>query len=65
MGLDVQDKISLGFGDTDELVKSAINRFSEYICLETQANSYHISDSLADGVDLEIDHHKLKIKIEA
>jgi isoleucyl-tRNA synthetase len=64
MGLDVQDKIQLGFGDTDELVKAAINRFSDYICVETQANSYEISESLTDGTDLEIDHHKLKIKIE-
>lgn len=64
MGLDVQDKIRLGFGDTDELVKAAINRFSDYICVETQAKSFDIIDSLPEGSDLVIDQHRLKIKIE-
>ncbi|MEN8250369.1 MAG: isoleucine--tRNA ligase [Bacteroidota bacterium] len=65
MGLDVQDKIQLGFGDTDDLVKAAISRFGDYICVETQAKSYELKDNLPDGTDLEIDQHKLKIKIEA
>jgi isoleucyl-tRNA synthetase len=65
MGLEVQDKINLKFGNGGSHVDAALSRFSDYICTETQANSLTVADDLTDGIDLEIDHHKLKIKIEA
>jgi isoleucyl-tRNA synthetase len=65
MGLEVQDKISLSFGNSDPQISSALNRFSDYICIETQAESFAIKDDLQDGIDLEIDKYKLKLKIEA
>jgi len=65
MGLEVQDKINLSFGNADPLINAALNRFSEYICIETQANSFEIKDDLAEGTELEIDKFKLKLKIEA
>jgi len=65
MGLEVQDKIILKFGNGGSHVDAALSRFSDYICTETQANSLTVADDLTDGIDLEIDHHKLKIKIEA
>ena len=65
MGLEVQDKINLQFGNGGAEVDATLNRFSEYICTETQANSLTIAENLAEGMEMEIDHHKLKIKIEA
>ena len=64
MGLEVQDKIKLIFGNNDPQINSALNRFSDYICIETQANSFEIKDELLDGAVLEIDKYKLKLKIE-
>ena len=64
MGLEVQDKIKLIFGNNDSQINSALNRFSDYICIETQANSFEIKDELPDGAELEIDKFKLKLKIE-
>ena len=65
MGLEVQDKINLSFGNSDSEISTALNRFAEYICIETQAKSFAIKDDLRDGIDLEIDKYKLKLKIEA
>ena len=65
MGLEVQDKIHLTFGDLDDQVKTSLKQFEEYICIETQANSLDIVDDLQGGDDLEIDHYKLKLKIKA
>lgn len=64
MGLEVQDKIKLNFGNDDTFINNMFSRFSDYICTETQANSLIVNKDLADGHDLEIDRHKLKIKIE-
>lgn len=65
MGLEVQDKISLTFGNLDEQVETSLRKFEKNICVETQANSFTIVENLVDGDDLEIDHYKLKLKIEA
>jgi len=64
MGLEVQDKIKLKFSNIDEHINNSLKLFKDYICLETQANSLDILDSLKDGTELEIDHYKLKLKIE-
>jgi isoleucyl-tRNA synthetase len=65
MGLEVQDKIDLSFGHSDSQISAALNRFADYICSETQANSLVVDDALQEGTDLEIDSYKLKLKIEA
>ena len=65
MGLEVQDKIILSFGNNDPHIASALVKFKDYICIETQANSLTVHDDMPDGEDLEIDHYKLKLKIEA
>jgi isoleucyl-tRNA synthetase len=65
MGLEVQDKIDLSFGKADPQINTALNRFSEYICIETQANSLEVIEDMQEGTDLEIDKYKLKLKIDA
>ncbi len=65
MGLEVQDKIKLNIGNTDPLVGQALDRFANYICVETQAKEFNVAEELAEGAELEIDAHKLKLKIEA
>ena len=57
--LPVQDKINLSFGNSDPQISKALNRFSEYICIETQANSFEINDNLEGGTNLEIDHYSV------
>ncbi|MEQ8478680.1 isoleucine--tRNA ligase [Fulvivirga sp.] len=65
MGLEVQDKINILIEKNTDLVNAALEANKEYICTETQALSLNISDSIVDGSLLEMDEHKLKIKIEA
>ena len=65
MGLDVQDKIKLFFANVDELVATTLQNFGPYICAETQALDLQVKDTLADGTVIEIDEHKINLKIEA
>jgi len=65
MGLEVQDKIKINIEKNTELVNAALEANKEYICQETQALSLDITESLVDGNLLEMDEHKLKVKIEA
>lgn len=65
MGLEVQDKINIIIEKNTDLVNAALEANKEYICTETQALSLNISESIVDGSLLEMDEHKLKIKIEA
>ncbi|TRX53691.1 isoleucine--tRNA ligase [Fulvivirga sp. M361] len=65
MGLEVQDRITINIEKNTELVNAALKANKEYICQETQALSLEIPDQLADGILLEMDEHKLKVKIEA
>ncbi|MDX1627080.1 MAG: isoleucine--tRNA ligase [Fulvivirga sp.] len=65
MGLEVQDKIKINVEKNTDLVNAALEANKEYICQETQALSLDLTDSLADGSLLEMDEHKLKVKIEA
>ncbi len=65
MGLEVQDKINISIEKNTELVNAALEANKEYICTETQALSLNISDNIVDGSLLEMDEHKLMIKIEA
>lgn len=63
MGLEVQDKIKIDIESNTELVNAALEANKEYICTETQALSLDITEQLADGSELEMDEHKLKVKI--
>lgn len=65
MGLEVQDKIRINIEKNTDLVNAALVANKEYICQETQALSLDITERLADGNLLEMDEHKLKVKIEA
>ncbi|MBL3657715.1 isoleucine--tRNA ligase [Fulvivirga sediminis] len=65
MGLEVQDKIKINIEKNTDLVNAALEANREYICNETQALSLDIIESLSDGSELEMDEHKLKVKIEA
>lgn len=65
MGLEVQDKIKINIEKNTDLVNSALEANREYICNETQALSLDILDNLSDGNELEMDEHKLRVKIEA
>ncbi|MEQ8576277.1 MAG: class I tRNA ligase family protein, partial [Fulvivirga sp.] len=65
MGLEVQDKINILIEKNTDLVNAALEANKEYICTETQALSLNISENIVDGSLLEMDEHKLKIKIEA
>ncbi|UII34268.1 isoleucine--tRNA ligase [Fulvivirga ulvae] len=65
MGLEVQDKIKINIEKNTDLVNSALEANREYICNETQALSLDILDKLSDGNELEMDEHKLRVKIEA
>lgn len=63
MGLEVQDKIKVTVQKSNDLVEAALASNKEYICTETQAFALDIADSV-DGSEIEMDEHKLVLKIE-
>ncbi len=65
MGLEVQDKIKIKIEKNTDVVNSALEIHKEYICTETQALSLTILDTVTGGSLLEMDEHKLMVKIEA
>jgi isoleucyl-tRNA synthetase len=64
MGLDVLDKIAIVVEKNGEGVTAAITEFKDYISAETQALSLELEESVNDATEVEMDEHKLKIKIE-
>lgn len=64
MGLDVQDKIKINVQRQDDLISQALESNKLYICNETQANELNLLDSVPDGTSIEMDEHKLILKIE-
>jgi isoleucyl-tRNA synthetase len=64
MGLEVQDKIRIKIQKKDELIDGALMANKEYICSETQALSLELIEKLSDGREIEMDEHKLILKIE-
>jgi isoleucyl-tRNA synthetase len=64
MGLEVQDKIRIKIQKKDELIDGALMTNKEYICSETQALSLELIEKLLDGREIEMDEHKLIMKIE-
>ncbi len=65
MGLEVQDKIKINVEKSNDLINGALEVNKKYICQETQALSLTITDELSGGKLLEMDEHKLVVKIEA
>ena len=63
MGFEVQDKIKVTVQNTNDLIASALASNKEYICTETQAFALDMADSV-DGSEIEMDEHKLVLKIE-
>ncbi len=59
---DLTDKILLRIVDNTEL-RDSINQFSEYICREILALEIDWVSSLDEGVDVEINDHKLRISV--
>ena len=47
-----------------DLVNAALEANKEYICNETQALSLDITDLLNDAELLEMDEHRIKVKLE-
>jgi isoleucyl-tRNA synthetase len=64
MGLEVQDKIRIKIQKKGELIDGALMANKEYICSETQALSLELIEKLSDGREIEMDEHKLIMKIE-
>jgi len=65
MGLDVQDKIRISVDPGDEeMVKTALDSFNDYICAETQAVQMSLSERLAEAQAIEIDSYTVGIKID-
>ena len=65
MGLEVQDKIKINIEKNTDLVNAALEANREYICQETQALSLEFTEGLSDAELLEMDEHKIRVKIEA
>ena len=65
MGLEVQDKIRINVEKNSDLINSALDANKEYICQETQALSLDVLENIIGGQLLEIDEHKVIVKIEA
>ena len=59
---DLTDKILLRIVDNADL-RDAINEFSDYICHEILALEIDWVPTLEDGVDVEINDHKLRISV--
>lgn len=64
MGMEVQDKIIISIGSSDETVNNSLTNFKEYICEETQAKQLNVTESLAEVEILEMDEFKIAIKLE-
>ena len=61
-GMDVQDKISIAYSSSDNIVNAAVRDFGDYIKAETQALEITEGDG---GTELDIDGINVRIKIEA
>ncbi len=63
-GLQVQDRIAIEVATQDELMKSAIQSFDDYIKMETQARSIQFMDSPHDAEIFDIDGIELQVQIQ-
>jgi isoleucyl-tRNA synthetase len=63
-GFEVQDKININIQKNSDLLEGAVEKHKNYICGETQALSLMLEESVNDGMVMEIDDHKVVIKIK-
>jgi isoleucyl-tRNA synthetase len=61
-GYEIIDKISVEIESRDE-IKDAVAEYSNYIAIQTLANSVVLVDSLEDATELEFDEYNVKIRI--
>ncbi|MFA5045376.1 MAG: isoleucine--tRNA ligase [Paludibacter sp.] len=61
-GYEIIDKISVEIESRDE-INDAVAEYSNYIAIQTLANSVVLVDSLEDATELEFDEYKVKIRI--
>ncbi|MEO9805584.1 MAG: isoleucine--tRNA ligase [Reichenbachiella sp.] len=62
-GLEVQDKIAIELQSNDDMVKSSIKSFKDYICRETQAIELNLVSSFEGGQKLEMDDFDVSVKL--
>ncbi|MEO9849859.1 MAG: isoleucine--tRNA ligase [Reichenbachiella sp.] len=62
-GLEVQDKIAIELQSNDDMVKSSIKSFKDYICRETQAIELNLVSSFEGGQKLEMDDFEVSVKL--
>ncbi|WP_424962869.1 isoleucine--tRNA ligase [Ekhidna sp.] len=62
-GLEVQDKISIRYATSDDMMSAAISDFAEYIKTETQALTLE-SNGVGGGEKFDIDGIEIDVKIE-
>lgn len=65
LGFDVQDKIKIAVDDANPLVTESIQSNLEYICAETQAIAFDVSNDLTIYSEMEIDKFLVKLNVEA
>lgn len=63
-GLEVQDKIKVQLASDDKMVTQAVEAFSEYLCVETQATDLKVVGEVPGGEIMEIDEWKVQVGIE-
>lgn len=61
-GFELTDRIDVVVGETN-LLKNALNNFNSYICTEILAENMSYSSEMQDGIDIEVNEHKLKVLI--
>ncbi|MDV3310647.1 MAG: isoleucine--tRNA ligase [Cyclobacteriaceae bacterium] len=63
MGLEVLDKILIDVERQPEVVAEALDTYSDYIRKETQALVLNLEPQVPDGLPVELDDFRLKVKI--
>ncbi|MFC3879694.1 isoleucine--tRNA ligase [Algoriphagus namhaensis] len=63
MGLEVQDKITIGIEAGNELVEATVDHFGEYIKTETQALELEKMAEIENGTVLDLDDFEVKVKV--
>ncbi len=64
MGLEVQDKITIGISEENSLVKSAIANFGEYIKTETQALTIEVLAVSPEATVLDMDDIEVAVEVK-
>ena len=62
-GLEVQDKIHIQVNANDDLVKTALETFKDYISEETQALSLDFTEDLKEAQEFEVEDFKFEVAI--